>query len=144
MTSITLLIARFGLGIVFIAHGWQKLHTTGLAGVAAVYRRAGVPMPEIAAYYSTFAELIAGIALLLGAFTAVAGLLLFVNMFASLAIVHIDKGVFVNQGGFELVLALGIGALLLAVIGAGAYSIDEFIGHRIGWAAALDPDVLVV
>lgn len=144
MTSIALLIARIGLGIIFVAHGWQKVHSTGVPGVAAVYRRMGVPMPEIAAYYSTFAELIAGAALLIGAFTAIAGLLLFATMFGSFVLLHIDKGVFVNDGGFELVVALGVGALLLAVLGAGKYSIDEFIAHRIGWAAALDPDVLVV
>jgi putative oxidoreductase len=144
MTSISLLIARIGLGIVFIAHGWQKLHTLKPAGVAAAYRGMGVPVPKVAAYVSTYAELVAGVALLLGAFTAIAGLLLLANSLGSLIFVHIDKGVFVSQGGFELVVALGVGALLLAVLGAGVYSIDELLRPRIGWAAGLDPAVLVV
>src|SRR5215211_2824663 len=103
MTSFALLIARIGLGIVFVAHGWQKFDEMGLAGTQASFAKMGAPAPELTAYYSTFVELIGGAALLIGAFTAVAGVLLALDMLGAFLIVHIDKGVFVAGGGYELV-----------------------------------------
>jgi putative oxidoreductase len=137
MTSIALLIARIGLGVVFIAHGWQKFDETGVQAVSAGFGKMGVPAPELAAYYSTFAELVGGAALLVGAFTAVAGLLLTFDMLGAFLIVHIDKGVFVTEGGYELVVALGVGSLLLAVFGAGKFSVDGLLGGKVGRAGAL-------
>jgi putative oxidoreductase len=137
MTSLALLIARIGLGIVFVAHGWQKFDEMGLAGTQASFAKMGAPAPELTAYYSTFVELIGGAALLIGAFTAVAGVLLTLDMLGAFLIVHIDKGVFVAGGGYELVVALGVGALLLAVFGAGRYSVDGLLGRKVGRAGAL-------
>ena len=137
MISLALLIARIGLGIVFIAHGWQKFDETGVDGVAAGFGKMGVPAPELAAYYSTFVELIGGVLLLVGAFTAVAGVLLVLDMLGALLFMHIDKGVFVADGGYELVVALGVGAFLLAVFGAGKYSVDGMLGGKVGRAGAL-------
>lgn len=137
MTSLALLIARIGLGIVFVAHGWQKFDEMGVKGVGAGFAKMGVPAPELAAYFATFVELIGGAALLIGAFTAVAGVLLVLDMLGALLFMHIDKGVFVTEGGFELVVALGVGALLLAVFGAGKYSVDGLLGRKVGRAGAL-------
>jgi putative oxidoreductase len=137
MTSLALLIARIGLGIVFVAHGWQKFDDMGLAGTQASFAKMGAPAPELTAYYSTFVELIGGAALLIGAFTAVAGVLLVLDMLGAFLIVHIDKGVFVAGGGYELVVALGVGALLLAVFGAGKFSVDGLLGRKVGRAGAL-------
>jgi putative oxidoreductase len=137
MTSLALLIARVGLGIVFVAHGWQKFDDMGLAGTQASFAKMGAPAPELTAYYSTFVELIGGAALLIGAFTAVAGVLLVLDMLGAFLVVHVDKGVFVAGGGYELVVALGVGALLLAVFGAGRYSVDGMLGRKVGRAGAL-------
>jgi len=131
------LVARIGLGYVFFAHGWQKLHDNGLAGTTAAFRKMGIPAPEASAYYSTFVELIGGAALILGLLTGLVGLLLFADMLGAFAIVHVHNGVFVGSGGYELVAALGVGALLLAVIGAGRISVDGAIGRKLGWAAGL-------
>ena len=135
--TLALLLARIGVGVVFVAHGWQKYHDLGVSGVADGFRKMGVPAPEASAYYSTFVELIAGAALILGLFTAVAGLLLVADMLGAFLIVHISNGVFVGDGGYELVLTLGLGALLLAVFGAGKLSVDGLIGQKAGWTAGL-------
>ncbi|HJR90043.1 MAG TPA: DoxX family protein [Aeromicrobium sp.] len=137
MTSLALLIARIGLGVVFVAHGWQKFDEMGIEALASGFDKSGVPAPEVSAYYSTFAELVGGAALLVGAFTAVAGLLLFFDMLGAFLIMHIDKGVFVADGGYELVVALGVGAMLLAVFGAGKFSVDGMLGRKVGRAGAL-------
>jgi putative oxidoreductase len=137
MTSLALLIARIGLGIVFIAHGWQKLDTLGLGAVTGGFRKMGIPAPELAAYFSTFVELVGGAALLIGALTAVAGLLLTADMLGALLFVHLENGPFVTANGYELVVALGAAALLLAVFGAGRFSVDGMLGRKVGRAGGL-------
>ena len=122
--DIAALIARLGLGLIFIAHGWQKLNTNGLDATAAGFDGMGIPLPAVAAYFSTFVELVGGIVLVLGIFTPIVGILLFLNMLGAFVFVHVEAGVFVGDGGYELVLALGVGALLLAAVGAGRISLD--------------------
>jgi putative oxidoreductase len=135
--NLSLLAARIGLGVVLAAHGWQKFHDNGLAGTAAGFGKMGVPAPTASAYFATFVELVGGAALILGAFTGLVGLLAFLDMLGAFLLVHVTNGVFVGEGGYELVVAIGAGALLLAVFGAGAFSVDGVIGKKLGWAAGL-------
>ncbi len=128
--DLALLLARIGLGVVFVAHGWQKLNTNGLDATKAGFDKMGVPAPALSAYYATFVELLGGVALILGVLTPLVGLLLFLDMAGAFAFVHIGKGVFVSEGGYELVLALGLGGLLLAVFGAGKLSVDGITNGR--------------
>lgn len=137
LRNLALLVARIGLGYVFLAHGWQKLHDQGLAGTAAGFQKMGVPAPEASAYFATFVELIGGAALILGLFTGLVGLLLVGDMLGAFFTVHIGNGVFVGQGGYELVAALGAGALLLAVLGAGKFAVDGAIVKKSSWIAGL-------
>ncbi|MBM7413772.1 MULTISPECIES: DoxX family protein [Nocardiaceae] len=123
--DIAALVARIALGVVFVAHGWQKLRTNGLDATIAGFEGMGIPAPQVSAYFATFVELIGGAALILGVLTSVAALLLVVDMVGALVFVHLDKGVFVGEGGWELVVALGAGALLLAAVGSGTYSVDR-------------------
>ena len=118
------LVARIGLGVVFIAHGWQKLNTFGLDGTAASFEAMNIPVPTASAYFATFVELVGGGALVLGIFTPIAGLLLFADMLGAAFLVHFENGVFATENGYELVVALGVGALMLAAFGAGRISID--------------------
>ncbi|WP_067462347.1 DoxX family protein [Actinomadura macra] len=128
-----LLIGRLALGVVFIAHGWQKLNDVGHAGVTAMFDGLGIPMPGVAATFSTWVELIGGIALIAGVLLPVAGLLLVADMAGAFWYVHMDKGLFVDKGGYELVLALGALALLLALAGGGRFSVDALLfGRREG------------
>ncbi len=128
--DVAMLMARLGLGIIFIAHGWQKLNTNGLDATKATFDGMGVPLPELSAYFATFVELIGGVALVLGIFTPIVGILLFVDMLGAFLFVHYDMGVFVGEGGYELVVALGLGSLLLAAVGAGRFSLDGVSGGK--------------
>ncbi len=51
--SITSLVARVILGIIFIMHGWQKLHTNGIGATEKGFRAMDVPFPEFSAHYAT-------------------------------------------------------------------------------------------
>ncbi len=129
-----MLIARIGLGAIFIAHGWQKFSEWTVAGTTQSFHQMGVPASEVSAPFSTYVELIGGALLILGALTPLAGLLLAINMIGAMVLVHLDAGVFVDQGGWELVAALAAGSLLLAAAGPGRLSLDQLIfrGRKTG------------
>ena len=87
----------------------------------------GVSLPDLAAPFSTFVELIGGALLILGALTPLVGALLAANVIGALVIVHLTPVPFVDQGGWELVAALAAGALLIAAAGPGRLSIDRLL-----------------
>lgn len=123
-----ILLARVGIGVVFVAHGWQKFFTLGLARVGEQFAGYGIPQPEVTAAIVAGVELVAGVALVAGLLTPLAGILLGVDMAGALYFVHATHGPFVTQNGWELVVALGVGALLIAAVGAGRFSIDRVLG----------------
>ena len=128
--DVAVLLTRIAVGIVFFAHGWQKLFTNGIDGTAAFFDQVGIPAATAAALFAAVVELAGGAALILGVAVPVAGLLLLVDMFGAFAFVHAGAGLFVDQGGYELVLTLGAVSLLLAAIGAGRYSLDHLLTGR--------------
>ncbi|TWD84283.1 putative oxidoreductase [Kribbella amoyensis] len=128
--DLVLLLARVGLGVVFVAHGWQKFRTNGLQATAAGFEQMGVPAPTLSAYYATAAEVIGGAALILGVLTSVAGVLLALDMAGALIFVHASNGIFAADGGWELVAALGLLSLTLAATGAGRISLDNLLTRR--------------
>jgi putative oxidoreductase len=123
--DLVLLISRIGLGVVFIAHGWQKFHTNGLDKTAAGFQQMGIPAPTLSAYYATAVELLGGVALIVGVLTPAVGILLALDMVGALAFVHLSNGVFAADGGWELVAILGLLSLTLAAVGAGRISLDN-------------------
>lgn len=128
--SLALAILRIPLGFVFLAHGWQKYAEYTLEGTTGAFTEMGIPLPELAAPVVATLEVVGGIALILGLGTRVFGALLFIDMAGALALVHGGSGVFVADNGYELVLALGAGALALALTGAGAFSLDRALFGR--------------
>lgn len=132
-----LLLARIGLGVIFLAHGLQKVTSWGYDGTKAGFEGMGAPVPAVSAFLASWIEVLGGIALIVGVLTPIAGALLFLNMVGALFIAHIGNGLWVSEGGYELVLALGAGALLLAVVGAGKFSVDALLGGKLpAWMTA--------
>lgn len=126
----TLLIARVGIGVIFIAHGWQKFFDWGIDGTQAAFAGMDIPLADVSAIVAATIELVGGIALLIGFATRIAGVLLFLNMLGAFFLVHVGNGVFVGDGGYELVVALGVASLLIAGVGAGWVSVDAFVGRN--------------
>ena len=125
--DVVLLIGRVALGIVLIAHGAQKLFTNGIAGTTAGFTQMGIPAPGISAWFAALVEFGGGIALIAGVLVPLVGVLVAINMAGALFFVHAANGVFVGDGGYELVLVIGALALVLAGTGAGAYSVDRVL-----------------
>ncbi|MFE3452726.1 DoxX family protein [Nonomuraea sp. NPDC059194] len=117
------LVARVVIGVIFVAHGWQKWQS-GLGAVTGMFTKMGVPLPELSATFAAAAELVGGAFLIIGALVRLAALALFADMVGALVFVHAGKGVFVSEGGWELVGALAAGCLLLMALGGGRFGVD--------------------
>jgi putative oxidoreductase len=128
--DVALLIGRVALGVVLIAHGWQKFFSYGISGVAANFDTMGVPLPAASATFAAVVELVGGILLIIGLAVPLIGLLVAIDMAGALLFVHAPNGVFVDGGGYELVLVIGALAVVFAGLGAGAYAIDRLIPTR--------------
>lgn len=122
------LLGRIGVGAVFVAHGWQKFTEWGLSGTAQAFEGMGVPLPTVSAWFAALVELVGGALLIAGAALPVVGVLLLVDMLGALFIVHLPNGL-LGQGGYELVLALGVAALALGFNG-GALTVDRLIRRK--------------
>jgi putative oxidoreductase len=140
MPDAGLLLGRIALGVVFVAHGWQKLADQGHAEVAKSFDQLGIPLPQLSAAFTTWTELVGGVALIVGFLVPVAGALIAVNMAGAFWFVHMDKGLFSQEGGYEYVLILGAVSVLLALIGAGRFSLDAVLWNRGGATAGRDRD----
>lgn len=128
--DVALLIGRVALGVVLVAHGWQKFFTYGIAGTTASFEQMGIPLAGAAAIFAAVVELIGGILLIVGLAVPLVGLLVAINMIGALLFVHAPNGVFVGDGGYELVLVIGALGVVFAGLGAGGYALDRLIAGR--------------
>ncbi|WP_309124664.1 DoxX family protein [Arthrobacter sp.] len=138
LTTTARTILRVVVGFLFAAHGWQKYNEWTIAGTTAAFGDMGIPMAEVAAPLIATLELVGGIALILGLLTRPVAALLTLDMLGALILVHLSAGVFVADGGYELVLLLGAAALALALVGPGRASADyALFGRRNSRVSAL-------
>lgn len=129
--DIARLVLRLVLGVLMIAHGYQKLTTSGLNGIGDAFEEMGVPGAQIAGPLMTLLEFGGGIAMVLGLLTPLIGGLFAIAMLGAIVIVHGSQGFYVSEGGYEFVLLLAAVAGYLAVVGAGKLSIDHFLAPKV-------------
>lgn len=122
--DVNILISRVLVGVVLVAHGWQKYNSWTIEGTAKSFEGMGVPSANIAAQVATYFELAGGVLLILGLLVRIVGPLLFIQMAFAFGFAHWGKGIFIADGGWELVGILGAAGLALAAHGAGTYSLD--------------------
>lgn len=122
--DVCITISRILVGIVLIAHGWQKYDSWTIDGTAKSFDSMSVPWPNASAQIATYFELAAGVLLILGLLVRIVGPLLFIQMAFAFGFAHWGKGVFVADGGWELVGVLGAAGLALAASGSGRFSLD--------------------
>ncbi|OGB89468.1 MAG: hypothetical protein A3G35_09460 [candidate division NC10 bacterium RIFCSPLOWO2_12_FULL_66_18] len=122
-------VLRVVVGIVFLAHGGQKLFVWGFGGVAGFLGQVGIPAPMLAAVVVTLVEFLGGLALLLGLFTRWAAIPLAINMAVAILTVHLRAGFFLPNG-YEFALTLLAANVALILLGSGEASLDSLLGKR--------------
>jgi putative oxidoreductase len=130
--DIALIIVRLVIGLGLAAHGAQKLFGWfggyGLAGTGGFFEGLGFRPGKLFAAAAGLGEVGGGLLIALGIGGALGPALLVMVMLVAIATVHITKGFFVSNGGWELNAAYISVALLLAFTGFGAYSLDRALG----------------
>jgi putative oxidoreductase len=130
----TLALIRFVLGVVFFAHGAQKvLGWFGGAGFSETmhFFTHGIGVPPFFAVLAILAEFLGGIGLIMGFLARIAAFSIAVDMAVAVALVHAPNGFFMNwfgnqRGeGFEFHLLAIAMALVVMVRGAGTFSLDR-------------------
>ncbi|SFB48438.1 putative oxidoreductase [Amycolatopsis marina] len=129
LTDCAVLLSRLSLAVVFFAHGLDALRNLGVSGVVEMQRESGIPLPEIAGPFTVYVELIGGPLLALGGLTRLVAMALAGLMLGALSFIHVSYGIFVENGGFELVLVLAVACVVLAVTGPGRYSVDALVSR---------------
>ena len=122
LQSCGLTVLRIVVGIVFVMHGYQKVHVFHLQGVTGMLSHLGIPLPAVFAVILTTVELLGGILLIAGLATRIPAVLLAIDMLVALITVHMKHGFFAQTGGIELPLTLLGAVICLAISGGGAFS----------------------
>jgi putative oxidoreductase len=134
-----LLVRLLGLGLA--AHGTQKLFGWfggyGLAGTGGFFESLGFRPGKLFAAAAGLSETVGGILIFLGLLGPVGPMLIIATMLVATFTVHLEKGFFGQNGGYELPFAyIGI-SLALAFVGFGAYSLDNVAGIGALWTPAI-------
>lgn len=127
-TDFGLLLLRFALAAVFIAHGGQKVFGwwdgDGLAQTVTKMSSGGIPVFLV--YTAAFTEFFGGVAVLIGLLTRLASLGLAITMAVAMFKVHFAKGFFLADKGYEYTLVLLLLSLGLMLIGPGKLALADF------------------
>jgi putative oxidoreductase len=123
---------RAALGAVFFAHGTQKLFGWfgggGLEGTAKGFHAMGLRPGKRTAVVAGGAEAAGGVMLATGFLTPLGAASLLGVMNQAVRTVHLDKGFFAANGGYEFNLVLAASAFALADLGPGDWSLDNALG----------------
>jgi putative oxidoreductase len=126
-----LTILRIAVGVIFAAHGSQKLFGLfggyGLAGTAQYMDSIGLHPGYLMATLAGGTEFFAGLALIIGLLVRPAALGLTFLSLVAIFTVHISNGLFMANNGYEFALALLGGSLAVLIEGAGKLSVDRAI-----------------
>jgi len=134
-SDVSLTFLRLVLGVVFFAHGAQKMlgwfGGYGFHGTMGFFTHMG--MPAAVAFLVICTEFFGGLGLIVGLLTRIAALGIGCEMIVAIFMVHLPNGFFMNwfgtqKGeGFEYhLLAIAVAATLL-LRGAGAFSVDRSV-----------------
>lgn len=128
LTPWALAFLRVAVGIIMTVHGWQKLQDVekfinGLDQMGFFY-------PQICAYLAISGEFLGGLGLVVGVLTPLAAFGIFSTMCVAVFVVHWEKGLLAQNGGFEYPLCLLVVSFFLMMNGAGKISLDYLFNRN--------------
>jgi len=128
------LALRVPVGIIFAAHGAQKLFGWfggyGLEGTGQFFATVGLNPGYLMALLAGLLEFFGGLALVIGLLVRPAAAALAGAMLIAIFAVHVSNGFFLDNGGYEYALALFAASVSLLFSGAGRYAVDAAIAPR--------------
>ena len=136
---------RLALGVVFFAHGAQKMlgwfGGYGFTGTMGFFTGV-LHIPALFAFLAIAAEFFGGLGLIFGFLTRIAAIGVLCNMIVAIALVHSQFGFFMNWTGtqkgegFEYHLVILAVTVFLMIRGAGAASLDRLLSSPVKEASA--------
>ncbi len=128
------LALRIPAGIIFAAHGAQKLFGAfggyGLDGTGQWMGSIGLEPGYLMALLAGSGEFFGGLAILIGLLVRPAAAVLAFAMLVAIFAVHIGNGLFMSNNGYEFGLALFAISVSLMVSGGGALSVDRLLNKQ--------------
>ena len=125
---------RLGAGVIFNAHGVQKLFGLfggyGLVGTAGWMESIGLAPGILMAAAAGGAEFFGGLLLIAALLVRPTAFVLAVTMLVAIITVHAQHGLFMSNNGYEFALALLVISAGLVVRGAGSLSIDSLLQSK--------------
>lgn len=130
-----LLALRVPVGIIFAAHGAQKLFGWfggyGLEGTGGFFATLGLEPGYLLALLAGSAEFFGGLALIAGFLVRPAAAALAFTMLVAIFAAHFEGGLFLSNNGYEYALALLAVTVALLFNGGGALSVDARIAQPV-------------
>ena len=118
---------RIALAAVFMYHGYGKLFAPGgFTGTVTFFTSIGIPLPNYAALLVGIVEFFGGLFLFLGMVTKWSSTLLLIDMLVALFKVHLKNGMNSSKGGYEFVLILIAGLIVIWANGPGKLAFGKF------------------
>ncbi|WP_024609749.1 MULTISPECIES: DoxX family protein [unclassified Pseudoalteromonas] len=133
--GVAALILRVPVGLILAAHGAQKLFAWfggyGLEGTGQWMASMGLEPGYWLAMMAGSAEFFGGIALAIGLLTRPAAVVAGFTMLIAIFSVHISNGLFMANNGYEYALTLLVVTVVLAIQGAGSFSLDNVLAKKL-------------
>jgi len=133
--SISALPLRLIAGILFTAHGAQKLFAWfggyGLEGTGQWMESIGLAPGYLMALMAGSAEFFGGLLLIIGFLTRPTSFVLAITMMVAIFSFHLENGLFMATNGYEFALALFAISISLMFSGAGKLSLDNAVAQRL-------------
>ena len=127
-------VLRLFLGVTFLMHAYFAFVIYTPAGAAAFNAKMGIPLPEVAAWFTILAHGLGGLMMILGLWTRWAALANLPVMLGALVFVHLSQGYFLKgmlvgnapqAAGYEYVLLIVGATLAQVLLGGGALAITR-------------------
>ena len=125
--SAAVLLIRLMVGAVFLSEGIQKFLYPAALGVGR-FVKIGIPIPSLTAPFVGVVEIACGLLVLLGLFTRLAAVPLFINICVAIASTKVP--LLLKNGFFNMAheartdWCMLLGSLFLAFVGGGSLSLD--------------------
>jgi len=128
------LALRLAAGVIFAAHGAQKLFGWfggyGLEGTGQWMASIGLEPGNFMALMAGGAEFFGGLLLILGLLTRPVAAVLAITMVVAIVAVHLPNGLFISNNGYEFGLSLLAISVSLGLSGAGKFAVDNLVAAK--------------